>query len=95
MSGFCNGVLGTHQFGPDRDMILRAAFGFAVALAVFYGQGGAVPPALVAVKADIAASRPQARLQILADQTASTAAARFGTAKAQIAHPGRARVLQP
>jgi hypothetical protein len=95
MSGFCNSVFGTHQFGPDRDMILRATFGFAVALAVFYGQGGAMPPALVAVKADIAATRPEKRLQLLASQTASAVAARFGTAKALIAHPGRARVLQP
>jgi hypothetical protein len=95
MSGFCNSVFGTHQFGPDRDMILRAALGFAVALTVFYGQDGVVPPALLAVKADIAATRPEKRLQLLADQTASTVAARFGTAKAEIAHPRRARVLQP
>ena len=76
-------------------MILRATFGFAVALAVYCGQGGAMPPALLAVKADIAATRPEKRLQLLAGQTASTVAARFGTAKAEIAHPGRARVLQP
>ena len=76
-------------------MIFRAALGFALALVLLHGQGWVMPPALRAVKADIAASRPQARLQSLADQTASTLAARFGTARSEITHPDRARVLQP
>jgi hypothetical protein len=76
-------------------MIFRAAFGFAVALTVLYGQSWVAPPALCAVKADIAATRPEARLRVLGEQTVSTLVARFGTARAEIMHPKRARVLQP
>ncbi|HEX4859931.1 MAG TPA: hypothetical protein VFV07_01755 [Rhizomicrobium sp.] len=76
-------------------MIFRAALGFAMALTLLHGQGWVMPPALQAVKADIAASRPEVRLQSLADQTTSTLAARFGTARTEITRPDRARVLQP
>ncbi|GEM_PF-6619187 len=76
-------------------MIFRAALGFAVALTLLHGQGWVMPPALQAVKADIAASRPEARLHILGDQAASALATRFGTARIEIMRPDRARVLQP
>lgn len=76
-------------------MIFRAALGFALALTLLHGQSWVMPPALQAVEADIAASRPEARLRTLGDRTAATLAARFGTARTQIMRPDRARVLQP
>jgi hypothetical protein len=76
-------------------MIFRAIFGFAVALTLLQGLGFGVPPALLAVKADIAASRPEARLHTLAGQTSSALVTRIGTARREILRPSRARVLQP
>jgi hypothetical protein len=76
-------------------MIFRAALGIALALTVLHGQGWVAPPALSAVKADIAATQPEARLRVLGEQAVSTLVARFGTARAEIVHPKRARVLQP
>ena len=76
-------------------MIFRAAFGFALALTLLHGQGWVTPPALQAVKADIASSRPETRLHTLADRSVSALAARFGTARTEIMRPDRARVLQP
>jgi len=76
-------------------MIFRAALGFALALTLLHGERWVMPPALQAVKADIAASRPEVWLHTLGDQAASTLAARFGTARTEIMRPDRARVLQP
>jgi hypothetical protein len=76
-------------------MIFRAALGIALALTVLYGQGWVAPQAVLAAKADIAATGPEARLRILGEQAVATLVARFGTARAEIVPPRRARVLQP
>ena len=75
-------------------MILRAALGLAIACALLHRGDIPTSPGLSATRADIAQAHAVRRLDAWRQEAASSLAARFETARAEILRPSPARRLQ-